>query len=600
MANEFVARNGVIALNNSQITGSLIVTDGITGSLFGTSSWAINTITATTASYFITSSVTSASYAESASLTTNVVGQANRILFNSGDNTTTTSNNLTWTDNINLLTLGDATGTAGTISKIALYTSSYGGYGLGVSPAQLDYVSDGSHVFYKNGITPTELLRIINNGDIYAIGDLYNTGSIKSNGFNSYLTGSLQGTASYALTASYASNVPETASFAISASQAITASYVTPLNQNVLLTGSLTSTATITANKFVFTNSVVNQNNLGQNIYATDSDILYLYTGTSGLRINNQENTLTLVTLTNSGNLSVPGGFTGSLQGNATSATTATSSSYAATASYADNFIVKGTLTAQTLNVQTVSSSVVYSSGSNVFGNQLSNTQQFTGSVTVTGSLAVNGLTTVNGSQLITGSLTVGSSSLGPDENTLTLGARDAGGEGGQLGLNASGGTYTSASMLDNYQNSFRVLTGTNAGSSRMDLELSHVTQNLRIFGDVIAYAASDKRLKKNIKPIENALDILSKIGGYTFDWDENFANIHGHEGEDIGVVAQEFENALPILVNTRDNGYKAVNYEKIVALLIQVDKEQQKIIEDQQRQINELRELINIYIKTK
>jgi len=50
-----------------------------------------------------------------------------------------------------------------------------------------------------------------------------------------------------------------------------------------------------------------------------------------------------------------------------------------------------GTLTAQTLVVQTVSSSVIYSSGSNVFGNSLANTQILTGSVSITGSLAVNG-----------------------------------------------------------------------------------------------------------------------------------------------------------------------------------------------------------------
>ena len=45
-----------------------------------------------------------------------------------------------------------------------------------------------------------------------------------------------------------------------------------------------------------------------------------------------------------------------------------------------------GTLTAQTLVVQTVTSSVVYSSGSNIFGNQLTNVQQMTGSLRVTGS----------------------------------------------------------------------------------------------------------------------------------------------------------------------------------------------------------------------
>ena len=44
MANEFIARNGLISQNNSVVTGSLTVTQGITGSLFGTASWATNAI----------------------------------------------------------------------------------------------------------------------------------------------------------------------------------------------------------------------------------------------------------------------------------------------------------------------------------------------------------------------------------------------------------------------------------------------------------------------------------------------------------------------------------------------------------------------------
>ena len=50
------------------------------------------------------------------------------------------------------------------------------------------------------------------------------------------------------------------------------------------------------------------------------------------------------------------------------------------------------TLTAQTLVVQTVTSSIVYSSGSNIFGNSLTNTQQMTGSLRVTGSLSLNNI----------------------------------------------------------------------------------------------------------------------------------------------------------------------------------------------------------------
>jgi hypothetical protein len=98
-----------------------------------------------------------------------------------------------------------------------------------------------------------------------------------------------------------------------------------------------------------------------------------------------------------SGSISATGGIT--ISGSISSASFATTS---ATASSADNFFVRqnltassalftGSITAQTLVVQTVTSSIVYSSGSNTFGNQLTNVQQFTGSLRVTGSTTLNG-----------------------------------------------------------------------------------------------------------------------------------------------------------------------------------------------------------------
>jgi hypothetical protein len=103
--------------------------------------------------------------------------------------------------------------------------------------------------------------------------------------------------------------------------------------------------------------------------------------------------------------------------------------------------------------------------------------------------------------------------------------------------------------------------------------------------GDVVAYATSDKRLKDNITLISNPIEKIQKIGGYEFDWIPT-EDIHSYEGHDIGVIAQEIEEVLPELVTTRDNGYKAVKYDKIVALLIEA-------IKDQQKQIDELKSKI-------
>jgi len=62
------------------------------------------------------------------------------------------------------------------------------------------------------------------------------------------------------------------------------------------------------------------------------------------------------------------------------------SNSFRANQSITGSLVVSSTITAQTLVVQTVTSSIIYSSGSNNFGNQLANTQTFTGSLNVTGS----------------------------------------------------------------------------------------------------------------------------------------------------------------------------------------------------------------------
>lgn len=89
---------------------------------------------------------------------------------------------------------------------------------------------------------------------------------------------------------------------------------VTNLGSGILNLGLPVTASTITAtSKYVFANSVINENNLGQRLFATDSNIFYQYAGTGGFLINNQGNTSTLFTLTNTGNLSVPAGFTGSL-----------------------------------------------------------------------------------------------------------------------------------------------------------------------------------------------------------------------------------------------------------------------------------------------
>ena len=97
------------------------------------------------------------------------------------------------------------------------------------------------------------------------------------------------------------------------------------------------------------------------------------------------------------------------------------------------------------------------------------------------------------------------------------------------------------------------------------------VSGDLQVTGDVTAYYSSDERLKKNISPIDSPLEKLKLISGNTFEWDEE-NTAHNNKGKDIGVIAQEVEKVLPEIVGER-KGYKAVQYEKIVALLIESNK---------------------------
>ena len=109
--------------------------------------------------------------------------------------------------------------------------------------------------------------------------------------------------------------------------------------------------------------------------------------------------------------------------------------------------------------------------------------------------------------------------------------------------------------------------------------------------GDVVAYSTSDKNFKENITPIENPIEKIRMISGNTYDWKADMKEFHGFEGNDVGVIAQEIEAVLPQLVTTRETGYKAVKYDKLVALLIEGIKAQQNQIDNLTIEIEKLKE---------
>jgi hypothetical protein len=102
----------------------------------------------------------------------------------------------------------------------------------------------------------------------------------------------------------------------------------------------------------------------------------------------------------------------------------------------------------------------------------------------------------------------------------------------------------------------------------------SSTTGEIRATGDITAYYSSDERLKENFKNLDGALDKVNKIGGYEFDWKEGIEDVVSKKGHDIGVKAQELQAQYPELVHERDNGFLAVDYVKLNAVLIEAVKE--------------------------
>ena len=96
----------------------------------------------------------------------------------------------------------------------------------------------------------------------------------------------------------------------------------------------------------------------------------------------------------------------------------------------------------------------------------------------------------------------------------------------------------------------------------------------------------SDERLKKDIQPLNHALDAILQLQGKTYRWKEDttFAN-----KADIGLVAQEVEKVFPELVAENEQGYKGIAYSKLTAVLIEAMKEQQGQMTAQQDQITAL-----------
>ena len=201
--------------------------------------------------------------------------------------------------------------------------------------------------------------------------------------------------------------------------------------------------------------------------------------------------------------------------------------------------------------------------------------------------------------------LTVGSTD-GTVPGEITLNPTAASNEGGQINFKRSLNGSTVDWSIDQYGTSaadarFRIFNTSELNgmvikeNGFIGMGNSAPTVRLQVTGDIIANSiagSSDARFKTNISPITNSLQKVLALRGVHFNWNTTaFPERMFSDKRTIGFIAQEVEKVVPEIVQTENTPeqYKSVHYDKVVALLVEAIKEQQKQINQLQKQVKQL-----------
>lgn len=172
----------------------------------------------------------------------------------------------------------------------------------------------------------------------------------------------------------------------------------------------------------------------------------------------------------------------------------------------------------------------------------------------------------VDGDQVGGAHIIAGMSDRGVGDITIT-GKYTGDGSGLQNVLPLTGGTINGSLIINND------LTVNGKITAKGDISTE---------SDIIAFSTSDRTLKENIVNIPDSLKKLTQINGVYFNWKDRPEN----QGLDVGVIAQDVEKILPEIVTTRTNGYKAVQYDKLIPLLIESIKDLKEQVDDLKNQL--------------
>jgi hypothetical protein len=136
--------------------------------------------------------------------------------------------------------------------------------------------------------------------------------------------------------------------------------------------------------------------------------------------------------------------------------------------------------------------------------------------------------------------------------------------------------------LNSNDYNANYYINGTDVYTEALTLNYTNNAFQLRISGAL--FQSSDKRLKKDIKKIENALEKLIKLNGVTYlNETENETET---QKRNTGLIAQEVNEVLPEAVSTDSNGYYNLAYGNMAGLIIEAIKELKTEIDEIKRRI--------------
>jgi hypothetical protein len=118
-----------------------------------------------------------------------------------------------------------------------------------------------------------------------------------------------------------------------------------------------------------------------------------------------------------------------------------------------------------------------------------------------------------------------------------------------------------------------------------------NASANVRAAGTALT---SDARLKRNIQPLTNALDVVQQLRPVSYEKRADLQS-NDYSMKQMGFIAQELESVLPNSVQTDKSAdaIKSVDYISIIPVLTKALQEQQQMINKQQAEIDELRQLI-------